>query len=42
MQGLKLDGSASEFDDEHAESTLRTARAAAEAEARNSTWRATR
>ena len=34
MQELKLDGSVSEFDDEHAESALRTARAAAEAEAR--------
>ena len=34
MQGLKLDGSVSEFDDEHAQSTLLTARAAAEAEAR--------
>ena len=34
MQALKLDGSVSEFDDEHAQSTLLTARAAAEAEAR--------
>jgi len=34
MQGLKLDGSVSDSDDEHAQSTLRTARAAAEAEAR--------
>jgi membrane fusion protein, multidrug efflux system len=34
MQGLKSDGSVSEFDDEHAMSTLLTARAAAEAEAR--------
>ena len=34
MQALKGDGSVSEFDDEHAQSTLRTARAAAEAEAR--------
>jgi RND family efflux transporter MFP subunit len=34
MQGLKLDGSVSEFDDEHAQSTLVTARAAAEADAR--------
>jgi RND family efflux transporter MFP subunit len=34
MQGLKQDGSVSEFDDEHAESTLLTARAAAEAEER--------
>ena len=34
MQGLKLDGSVSEFDDEHAQSTLLTSRAAAEAEAR--------
>jgi RND family efflux transporter MFP subunit len=34
MQGLKLDGSVSDFDDEHAQSTLQTARAAAEAEAR--------
>jgi RND family efflux transporter MFP subunit len=34
MQGLKLDGSVSESDDEHAQSTLRTARAAAEAEGR--------
>lgn len=34
MQALKHDGSVSEFDDEHAQSTLTTARAAAEAEAR--------
>ena len=34
MQALKLDGSVSVFDDEHAQSTLITARAAAEAEAR--------
>jgi len=34
MQGLKLDGSVSESDDEHAQSTLRTAHAAAEAERR--------
>ena len=34
MQGLKLDGSVSESDDEHAQSTLLTSRAAAEAEAR--------
>ena len=34
MQALKADGSVSEFDDEHAQSTLLTARAAAEAEAR--------
>lgn len=34
MQALKNDGSVSEFDDEHAQSTLHTARAAAEAEAR--------
>lgn len=34
MQALKQDGSVSEFDDEHAQSTLITARAAAEAEAR--------
>ena len=34
MQALKDDGSVSEFDNEHAQSTLRTARAAAEAEAR--------
>ena len=34
MQALKLDGSVSDSDDEHAESTLRTSRAAAEAEER--------
>ena len=34
MQALKHDGSVSEFDDEHAQSTLLTSRAAAEAEAR--------
>jgi RND family efflux transporter MFP subunit len=34
MQALKHDGSVSEFDDEHAQSTLLTARAAAKAEAR--------
>ncbi len=34
MQSLKTDGSVSESDDEHAQSTLLTARAAAEAEAR--------
>lgn len=34
LQALKLDGSVSEFDDEHAQSTLTTARAAAEAESR--------
>lgn len=34
MQALKLDGSVSESDEERAQSTLRTARAAAEAEAR--------
>jgi len=34
MQSLKLDGSVSEADDEHAQSGLSTARAAAEAEAR--------
>ena len=34
MQALKDDGSVSEFDDEHAQSTLLTSRAAAEAEAR--------
>ena len=34
MQALKHDGSVSDFDDEHAQSTLLTARAAAEAEAR--------
>lgn len=34
MQDLKVDGSVSDFDEEHAASTLRTARAAAEAEAR--------
>jgi RND family efflux transporter MFP subunit len=34
MQSLKLDGSVSESDDEHAQSGLLTARAAAEAEAR--------
>jgi len=34
MQGLKLDGSVSDSDDEHAQSALRTARAAAEAEGR--------
>jgi RND family efflux transporter MFP subunit len=34
MQALKHDGSVSEFDDEHAQSTLLTARAAAEAEGR--------
>jgi RND family efflux transporter MFP subunit len=34
MQALKQDGSVSDFDDEHAQSTLTTARAAAEAEAR--------
>jgi len=34
MQALKHDGSVSDFDDEHARSTLRTARAAAEAEGR--------
>jgi RND family efflux transporter MFP subunit len=34
MQALKGDGSVSDSDDEHAQSTLRTARAAAEAEAR--------
>lgn len=34
MQALKHDGSVSDFDDEHAQSTLLTTRAAAEAEAR--------
>jgi RND family efflux transporter MFP subunit len=34
LQALKHDGSVSEFDEEHAESNLRTARAAAEGEAR--------
>lgn len=34
LQALKHDGSVSEFDEEHAQSTLLTARAAAEAEAR--------
>jgi RND family efflux transporter MFP subunit len=34
LQGLKADGSVSESDDEHAESELRTTRAAAQAEAR--------
>jgi membrane fusion protein, multidrug efflux system len=34
MQALKADGSVSDSDEEHAQSTLRTARAAAEAEAR--------
>ena len=35
LQALKHDGSVSDFDDEHAQSTLTTARAAAEAEGRH-------